>query len=197
MFCGHEDKGSVVLNGLGYISEESDGVLDELNSDRIITCVEDTESIVGITDAVDITNITDITKTNSDCADIDNTENDIEFKVILSAKEKIFCLKEIIKKLKKILYVYDKSLEPNSTYDYKIYCGGVMIYVSSSNLLFDGELVNIVINLNAIMTNEFTKPQIKRVVFECVNYAQYLLSGIEKCNKNEKINKRKINNASI
>lgn len=183
MFCGHEDKGSVVLNGLGYISEESDGVLDELNSDRIITCVEDTESIVGITDAVDITNITDITKTNSDCADIDDTENDIEFKVILSDKEKIFCLKEIIKKLKKILYVYDKSLEPNSTYDYKIYCGGVMIYVSSSNLLFDGELVNIVINLNAIMTNEFTKTQIKRIVFECVNYVQYLLSGIEKCNK--------------
>lgn len=172
MFCGHEDKGSVVLNGLGYISEESDGVLDELNSDRIITCVEDSESIIKSE-----------VNTNSDCADIDDTENDIEFKVILSDKEKVFCLKEIIKKLKKILYVYDKSLEPNSTYDYKIYCGGVMIYVSSSNLLFDGELVNIVINLNAIMTNEFTKTQIKRIVFECVNYVQYLLSGIEKCNK--------------
>lgn len=174
MFCGHEDKGSVILNGLGYVSEESDGVLDELNSDRVITCIEDTESIA---------NITDITETNSDCADINNTndsETDNDFKVILSNKEKIFCLKEIIKKLKKVLYVYDKSLEPDSTYDYKIYCGGVMIYVSSSNLLFDGELVNIVINLNAIMTNEFTKPQIKRVVFECVNYAQYLLSGIKK-----------------
>ena len=171
MFCGHEDKGNVILNGLGYISEESDGVLDELNSDRVITCIEDS----NIKD--------DIKYTNSDCADINNTTDtmeDIEFKVILSAKEKKFCLKEIIKKLKKILYVYDKSLEPESTYDYKIYCGGVMMYVSSSNLLFDGELVNIVINLNAIMTNEFSKPQIKRVVFECVNYAQYLLSGIEK-----------------
>lgn len=171
MFCGHEDKGSVILNGLGYISEESDGVLNELNSDRVITCIEDS-------------NIKDNIKyANSDCADINNTTDtmeDIEFKVILSAKEKKFCLKEIIKKLKKILYVYDKSLEPESTYDYKIYCGGVMMYVSSSNLLFDGELVNIVINLNAIMTNEFSKPQIKRVVFECVNYAQYLLSGIEK-----------------
>lgn len=186
MFCGHEDKGSVVLNGLGYISEESDGVLDELNSDGIITCIENTGSIV---DNRYNKNNNDIANANSDCADIDDTENDIEFKVILSDKEKIFCLKEIIKKLKKILYVYDKSLEPNSTYDYKIYCGGVMIYVSSSNLLFDGELVNIVINLNAIMTNEFTKTQIKRIVFECVNYVQYLLSGIEKCNK--KVNRIK------
>ena len=43
-------------------------------------------------------------------------------------------------------------------------------------MLFDGELVNIVVNLNAIMTNKFTKPQLKRIVFESVNYAQFLLS---------------------
>lgn len=98
------------------------------------------------------------------------------FKVILSNQEKVVCLKEIIKKLKKILYVWEKSQEPTSTYNYRIYCGGVLIYVSSSNMLFDGELVNIVVNLNAIMTNKFTKPQLKRIVFESVNYAQFLLS---------------------
>ena len=98
------------------------------------------------------------------------------FKVILSNQEKVVCLKEIIKKLKKILYVWEKSQEPASTYNYRIYCGGVLIYVSSSNMLFDGELVNIVVNLNAIMTNTFTKPQLKRIVFESVNYAQFLLS---------------------
>ena len=98
------------------------------------------------------------------------------FKVILSNQEKVVCLKEIIKKLKKILYVWEKSQEPASTYNYRIYCGGVLIYVSSSNMLFDGELVNIVVNLNAIMTNKFTKPQLKRIVFESVNYAQFLLS---------------------
>lgn len=114
--------------------------------------------------------------------DIDNKEekqilkDKDAFKVILSNQEKAVCLKEIIKKLKKILYVWEKSQEPASTYNYRIYCGGVLIYVSSSNMLFDGELVNIVVNLNAIMTNKFTKPQLKRIVFESVNYAQFLLS---------------------
>lgn len=114
--------------------------------------------------------------------DLDNNETLKElkekdaFKVILSNQEKVVCLKEIIKKLKKILYVWEKSQEPASTYNYRIYCGGVLIYVSSSNMLFDGELVNIVVNLNAIMTNKFTKPQLKRIVFESVNYAQFLLS---------------------
>ena len=114
--------------------------------------------------------------------DIDNKEekqilkDKDAFKVILSNQEKVVCLKEIIKKLKKILYVWEKSQEPASTYNYRIYCGGVLIYVSSGNMLFDGELVNIVVNLNAIMTNKFTKPQLKRIVFESVNYAQFLLS---------------------
>ena len=38
------------------------------------------------------------------------------FKVTLSSNEKIVCLEEIISRLKKILYVYDKSQEPNSNY---------------------------------------------------------------------------------
>ena len=102
------------------------------------------------------------------------------YKVTLSVDEKIKCLDEIIAKLKKILYVYDKSLEPDSTYNYKVYCGGILIYVSSSNFLFDGELVNIVINLNAILTNNFSKNQIKRITFETINFAQYISSKYKK-----------------
>lgn len=97
------------------------------------------------------------------------------FRVNLSQDEKIKCLKEIQNKLKKILYVYDKSNEPSSKYSYKAYCGGILIYVSSSNLLFEGELVNIVVNLNAIINNDFDKPQIKRIVFESKNQIDYLL----------------------
>lgn len=100
-----------------------------------------------------------------------------KFLITLTNTEKVVCLQEIIKKLKKILYVYDKSLEPNSNYNYKVYCGGVLIYISSSNLLFDGELINIVVNINAILTNNFSKTQIKKIVFESINYAQYLLSN--------------------
>lgn len=97
------------------------------------------------------------------------------FKVTLSSNEKIVCLEEIISRLKKILYVYDKSQEPNSNYNYKVFCGGVALYVSSSNTLFDGELVNIVININSILTNRLDKGQIKKLVFESINFANYLL----------------------
>lgn len=99
------------------------------------------------------------------------------FRINLSMDEKIKCLEEILGKLKKILYVYDKSQEPNSEYNYKIFCGGILIYVSSSNLLFNGELVNIVVNINAILTNNFDKPQLKRIVFESINQVEYMLSG--------------------
>lgn len=97
------------------------------------------------------------------------------FKVVLSINEKIICLEEIISKLKKVLYVYDKSQEPDSTYNYRVYCGGIMMYVSSSNILFDGELVSIIININAILTNQLDKGQIKKLIFESINYAEYLL----------------------
>lgn len=99
------------------------------------------------------------------------------FRVNLSLDERIKCLEEILGKLKKILYVYDKSQEPNSDYNYKIFCGGILIYVSSSNLLFNGELVSIVVNINAILTNNFDKPQLKRIVFESINQVEYMLSG--------------------
>ena len=89
-------------------------------------------------------------------------------KVTLSSNEKIVCMEEI-------LYVYDKSQEPNSNYNYKVFCGGVALYVSSSNTLFDGELVNIVININSILTNRLDKGQIKKLVFESINFANYLL----------------------
>lgn len=97
------------------------------------------------------------------------------FKVTLSSNEKIVCLEEIISRLKKILYVYDKSQEPNSNYNYKVFCGGVAMYVSSSNVLFNGELVNVVININSILTNKLDKGQIKKLVFESINFTNYLL----------------------
>lgn len=106
----------------------------------------------------------------------DKMENFNEtFKVSLSSNEKIVCLEEIISRLKKVLYVYDKSQEPNSNYNYKVFCGGVLMYVSSSNVLFGGELVNIVININSILTNKLEKGQIKKLVFESINFTNYLL----------------------
>ena len=98
-----------------------------------------------------------------------------QFVVTLSIEEKIKCLEEIRIKFKKILYVYDKSQEADSNYNYKVYCGGILIYVSSSNVLFEGELVNLVVNLNSILTNDFDKANIKRIVFESKNQIDHLL----------------------
>lgn len=95
----------------------------------------------------------------------------------LSIQEKLVCLKEINDRFKKILHVYEKSLEPDSKYNYKIYCSGLIIYVSSSNILFNGELVNLVVNLNAILTNKFDKAEIKRIVFESINFINHLYSS--------------------
>lgn len=111
---------------------------------------------------------------------LNNNENiancpETNFKVIFTLDEKIKCLEEIIARFKKILYVYDKSQEEETKYDYKVYCGGILIYVSSSNMLFDGELVNVIVNLNAIINNNFDKAQIKRIVFESKNQLDHLL----------------------
>ena len=97
------------------------------------------------------------------------------FKVTLTNDERKKCLKEIINRLKKILYVYDKGIE-DSNYNYKLYCGGILIYVSSSNILFGGELISILVNVNAIIINDFDKTQIKKLVFESINQVEYILS---------------------
>lgn len=106
----------------------------------------------------------------------ENAIDTSKFRVVLSSDEKIECLEEIIARFKKILYVYDKSQEENTKYNYKLYCGGILIYVSSSNMLFEGELVSVIVNLNAIINNDFDKPQIKRLVFETKNQLEFLLA---------------------
>lgn len=93
----------------------------------------------------------------------------------LSQEEKIKCLEEILKKIKKILFVYEKSLDKESGYNYKIYITGILFYIKSSDDLFGGGLVTIMINLNSILINDLNKTQIKRIVLETKNFVEYLL----------------------
>lgn len=102
-----------------------------------------------------------------------------DFKIVLSQQEKMKCLEEINKKLKKIMYVYEKGLEPQSDYNHKVFCGGILLYVSSSNVLFNGELINIVVDLNTILTNDFDKKQLKRLVMEMINNVNYLFKNLK------------------
>lgn len=102
------------------------------------------------------------------------TEND-NFEIILTLEEKKRCLTEIIKRTKKILFVYEQSLKPDTNYNYKVYVHGLALFISTSNNLFKGELVNLIINLCSILQNDLEKAEIKKLVFENINYATYLL----------------------
>ena len=101
-----------------------------------------------------------------------------DFEVILTLEEKEKCLKEIIKKNRRILYVYEQSQLPDSEYNYKVYVHGLVLYVTTSNNLFKGELVNIVVNLCSILQNELDHAEIKKLVFENTNFATYLLKKV-------------------
>ena len=108
------------------------------------------------------------------------------FKIVVSLDEKIKWLEELVVRLKKILYVYDRSLEPDSKYNYRIYCGGVAMYISSSNYLFNGELVSVVVNMTSILNNKLEKTQIKKLVFDSVNYVEFLLSSYKDKKESDK-----------
>jgi hypothetical protein len=102
-----------------------------------------------------------------------------EIKLVLSKEEQRLCLKEINKKLTRIIYVYEKSQEQDSEYDnYKIFVSSVMLYVSSSNILFNGELINIIVNLVTILNNDFDKLQLKKIIFECKNITKFILTQV-------------------
>lgn len=104
-----------------------------------------------------------------------NKENQLNLK--LSEKEKLFCLKDINKKLIRCLYVYEQEQENLEDYDYKNYLESIILYVHSSNQLFDGILMNVIINLNTLKENDFNKEQFKKIIFECKNYIDFLIQG--------------------
>ena len=99
--------------------------------------------------------------------------------IVLSNNEKILCLEDIRKRIVKSLYVYDQNQIPNSNYDYKIYIHGLLLYVASSNRLFQGELVSLIVNLNSILTNDFEKKQFKRIILECKNFIDYRITELQ------------------
>lgn len=97
-----------------------------------------------------------------------------EFKVTLNNIEILKALKEISKKILRILYVYEKS-EENPEYNYKPYVYAVILYISSFNELVEYELTDILVNLNSLLINDFDKRQIKKIVFECKNIVDKVL----------------------
>lgn len=100
---------------------------------------------------------------------------DQTLKVELTKEEKDICLKDIRRRIVRSIYVYEQSMTEDTGYNYKIYIHSLMLFVSSSNYLFNGELVSLIVYLNSILQNEFDKKQFKKIIFECKNYIDYLL----------------------
>ena len=97
-----------------------------------------------------------------------------DVKLILSKDEKIICLLDIKKKLKKIIYVYEKTLE-DTKYDYKVYVKGLLYYVAASNNLLNDSLTSIIIDLNSILLHDFNKRELKSIVFGAMNTIDHML----------------------
>lgn len=108
----------------------------------------------------------------------DKQGNDI-FEIVLTTEEKLQCLEQILKKNNRILHVFTKALDPQSGYDYKVYVKGLVLYVSTSNNLFKGGLVSIVVNLCSILQNEFEYKDIKKIVYDNANYLSYFMNKIK------------------
>ena len=106
-------------------------------------------------------------------------DSEKQLQINLSENEKIFCLRDINKKIIRCLYVYEQEQRGIENYNYKNYLESVMLYVHSCNQLFDGVLMNIIVNLNILKENNFNKEKFKKIIFECKNYIDFLIKGGE------------------
>ena len=102
-----------------------------------------------------------------------------QLKINFSDKEKIFCLKDINKKIIRCLYVFEQQEKGIENYNYKNYLESIILYIHSSNELFDGILMNVIVNLNILIENDFDKYKFKKIIFECKNYVDFLIKGGE------------------
>lgn len=106
---------------------------------------------------------------------MENKEN--KLKLNLSENEKIFCLKDINKKIIRCLYIYEQEQKGVENYNYKNYLESVILYIHSSNQLFNGILMNVIVNLYILKENDFKKDLFKKIIFECKNYIDFLIRG--------------------
>lgn len=100
-----------------------------------------------------------------------------EYQIKLGKAETKIAFQNIIKKVLRILHVYEKSLE-DSEYDYKQYVYAVIMYISSTNEMVNFNLTDVIVNLNNILINDLNKRQIKRIVFECKNIVSYKIDEL-------------------
>lgn len=102
-----------------------------------------------------------------------------ENKLILSSKAKKTYLSSLIGKMLKILHLIEEEKEKG--YSPEPFIIGQLFEMNSANILFDGELVSIIIKLNGIRENYTKMPftEIKKQIFEIKKIIQFLIKKIE------------------
>lgn len=85
--------------------------------------------------------------------------------LVISDSTKVLYLDKFINKVFKILPMSEEDgCIP------KIYMHSLLIEINSANELFDGELIDILVKINAIYSqNDIEHKQIKKLVFDCTN----------------------------
>lgn len=101
-----------------------------------------------------------------------------ENKLVLSVSGKRKYLEKLIGKMIKVLHlVQEESQTGNSP---KPFIFGQLVELNSANQLFDNELIEIIIKLNAVYNNYATVPfsETKKLIFEIKNKINYLLERL-------------------
>ncbi len=103
-----------------------------------------------------------------------------ENKIVISKEAKRKFLEKLIGKMIKILHLIEEEKDTGCDPSNFIY--GQLIEVNSANVLFDNELIDIVVKLYAVYTGYKTVEfkEIKKQIFEIKNKINYLISQIEK-----------------
>lgn len=101
-----------------------------------------------------------------------------ENKLVLSVSGKRKYLEKLIGKMIKILHLIQEEPETKNSPQAFIY--GQLIELNSANQLFDNELIEIIVKLNAVYNIYQSAPfvDVKKQIFEIKNKINYLLDNL-------------------
>lgn len=101
-----------------------------------------------------------------------------ENKLILSPQAKKTYLTSLIGKMLKILHLIEE--EKSNGYSPEPFIVGQLFEMNAANVLFDGELVNIIVKLSGVRNNyrEMSFDDIKKQIFEIKRIIQSMLNKI-------------------
>lgn len=99
-----------------------------------------------------------------------------EFSLIISNKEKIIYLENLKGKIFKLLPLS----EQNDNIVPIVYLNGLMMNISSSNQMFDGMLIDLLVKLNEIRIIKLNHKQLRKIILEALDMVALLIDKLKK-----------------